>query len=216
VVKTLAELIDTDEPAIDLIRKWVESAVNECVILPPSSERESVLLEVQVTTHSTLGAIAYETGGIVIDHGWLRFLGSGHPSLKRTLPSWNEGRSNGIYLIADDVVGGYFAMNGGAFGEDRGNIYYWPPDRLEWEPLKLGYTDFFQWALTNGLADFYSNLRWPTWKDEVAALTGDQCFNFYPFLWTSEGSVDRSNHRAVPTAESFDLKVDILRQICQK
>lgn len=213
MVKSLADLIDIDEPAIEFIRKWIESTENDCVILPPSSERESIILEMQVTTHSTMGSVAYETGGILIDHGWLRFLGSGHFHLRRTLSGWNQGRSNGFYLIADDVVGGFFAINGGALGEERGNVYYLPPDSLEWESLKLGYTDFFQWALTDRLAEFYSELRWPKWMEDVAAIDGDQCFSFYPFLWASSGSVQGSHRRAVPTIESFDFKMDMLLQL---
>jgi len=210
-VKTLEELTETDEPAIDLIHEWVSSAENQCEILPPSSEREAVLLEVQVTTRSTMGAVAYETGGVLVDHGWLRFLGSGHPKLPRTLPGWNQDRAAGFYLMADDAVGGFFAMNGGAFDGDRGDIWYWAPDSLDWEPLELGYTDFVQWSLTTKLADFYADLRWPTWKEDVAELAGDQCINFFPFLWTSEGSVEGSDRQAISIRESFGLKVDLLK-----
>jgi Protein of unknown function DUF2625 len=212
VVRTLAELINAEEPAIELIREWADDSETDCVILPPSPGRESVLVEVQVTTHSTMGAVAYETGGVLIDHGWVRFLGSGHPRLTRTLPGWNQGRSSGFYLIADDAVGGFFAINGGAFGKDRGNVYYWPPDSLEWEALGLGYTDLFRWVLTDKLAEFYADARWPKWKEDRAGLSGDRCINFYPFLWTSEGSVETSDRRAIPFTESFGLKVDILAQ----
>ena len=152
----------------------------------------------QVTTRSTIGAVAFETGGILVDHGWLRFLGSGHPRLTRTLPGWNRERSSGFYLVADDAVGGFFALNAGAFGDDAGNIYYWAPDRLDWEDLQVGYTDFFHWSLTKRLAEFYGDLRWPTWKDDLAGLSGDRCFAFYPFLWTKEGSVKKSDRRDVP------------------
>jgi hypothetical protein len=78
-VKSLEELTNTDYPAIDLIRQWTTSAQNHVEILSPSANREAVLLDVQVTTHSTMGAVAYETGGVLVDDGWLRFLGSGHP-----------------------------------------------------------------------------------------------------------------------------------------
>ncbi len=121
--------------------------------------REEVLLEVQVTTHSTLGCARLRDGRHSGDHGWLRFLGSGHPNLERTLSGWNRGRSDGLYLVADDAVGGFFALNGGAFGNDTHNVYYWPPDGLEWEPLGMGLTDFFRWSLTSRLADFYQDLR---------------------------------------------------------
>lgn len=120
-MKTFEELTETDGPAIDLIYEWVSPAENQCEILPPSSEREAILLEVQVTTRSTMGAVAYETGGMLVDNGWLRFLGSGHPKLTRTLPGWNRGRANGIYLIADDAMGGFFASKA-ATGEP---FLYW-------------------------------------------------------------------------------------------
>jgi hypothetical protein len=213
--KTLDELVIVEDPAIPLIRQWAAAAENHIEILPPADIREEVLLEVQVTTHSTLGAMAYDTGGILVDHGWLRFLGSGHLKFKRTLSSWNRGRSDGMYLVADDAVGGFFAINGGAFGGGTGNVYHWSSDALEWEPLRMGLTDFFRWSLTSRLADFYQDLRWPRWKDDLKSLSPDQCFNFYPFLWTKEGSIDGSDRRPIPAAEAFDLKMDIVRQLSQ-
>jgi hypothetical protein len=213
--KTLAELVNREEPAIALIRRWVDFAENHCEILPPSDAHEEVLLEVQLSTRSTLGAMAYETGGILVDHGWLRFLGSGHPKLNRTLADWNQGRNHGLYLVADDAVGGFFAINDGAFGSDM-NLYFWPPDSLQWMSLGMGFTDFFVWSLTSRLAEFYQDLRWPTWKDDLANLSGDQCFNFVPFLWTTEGSVERSDRRPVAIAEAFDLKKRIISQLNQE
>lgn len=213
--RTLEQLINRDEPAIKLIRDWIGAAENQSDVLPPSNENEKVLLEIQVTTRSILGALAYETGGVLVDHGWLRFLGSGHPKIRRTLSEWNRGRNNGLCLVADDAVGGFFAINGGALGEDIGNVYYWPPDRLEWEPLNMGLTDFFYWSLTSKLTDFYDGLRWPNWKLDIQDLHGDQCFFFYPFLWTKEGSVTGSLRKAIPVAETFDLKVDIIQQLRQ-
>ncbi len=215
-MRELKDLIDTEDPGIEKIREWMRSAVNNCTLLPPSDQRDEVLLQTQVTTRSTMGAIAYETGGILIDGGWLRFLGSGHPKLPRTLPGWNEGRSSGFYLVADDAAGGFFAINGGAFGSDVKAMYYWAPDSLEWEPMKIGFTDFFVWALSERLVQFYENLRWPSWREDVTELSGDSCFSFYPFLWTKEGSVKASHRAQVPVREAFDLKVDLLRQLSEK
>src|SRR5215467_6693496 len=110
-MRGIEELTNTDDSAITLIRQWVKDAEVPCVLLPPSAQRQEVLLSVQVTTHSTLGELAYETGGLLIEYGWLRLLGSGHERLRRTLPSWNEGRSEGFYLVADDAAGGFFAIN---------------------------------------------------------------------------------------------------------
>ena len=83
-------------------------------------DRKSALLETQVTLRSPMGAIVYETGGLLVDHGWLRLLGSGHPRLPRSMPAWNKGRtllpqgkSAGFWLVADDVLGGFYAWTAG-------------------------------------------------------------------------------------------------------
>ena len=212
-MKTLRELVNDEEPGIAVIRGFLESAENQWELLPASGRRDHVLLQVQVTTRSTMGALAYETGGLLVDHGWLRFLGSGHPRLSRDLASWNEGRSNGFYLVADDAAGGFFAINGEAFGEDIGNIYYWSPDDIDWQSLEIGYTDFLKWSLTSRLAEFCRDLRWPGWEDDSGALGGDRCFSFYPFLWTREGSPEGSDRRPVPVAEVFGAKVEIVQQL---
>ena len=83
--RTLEELINTQEPAIDYLRKLVTDSEVQCELLPPGPERENALLYLQVTTRSTLGALAYDTGGILVDNGWLRWLGSGHEKLPRTI-----------------------------------------------------------------------------------------------------------------------------------
>ena len=147
-MRPLHELINRDDPAFPLVRQWVEAAVHPVEILPPSALREDALVQTQVTTRSPMGAIVYETGGILVDGGWLRILGSGHARLARTLPAWNAGRGDGFYLVADDAVGGFFAINGGALGEDVKNLYYFAADSLDWEPLEGGYSDFLQWAFS--------------------------------------------------------------------
>jgi hypothetical protein len=212
--RNLKELIDTHEPAIEMIQQLVADAEVPCELLPPSPEREKTLLYLQVTTHSTLGALAYDTGGLLIDNGWLRLLGSGHPKLQRTLHEWNSTRTDGaFYLLGDDAAGGFFAINGGAFGDDLGSMYYWAPDTLEWESLDLGYTDFVATFLTNRIEAFYESLRWSTWREDLQTLSSDRCFAFFPFLWTKEGSVENSHRSTVPVSEMWDAKVDIVRQL---
>lgn len=211
-MRSLEELLDTNDPGIQRIQEWIEAAEVDVVVFPPSDQREQVLLEVQVTTRSTMGAIAYETGGIVVDNGWLRFLGSGHPSFTRTLPAWNQGRSDGYYLIADDAVGGFFAINGGKLGDDLGNVYYLAPDDLDWEPLEIGYTDLFYGAVTGNLSQFYADLRWTSWQSETQQLPHDRCFSFYPFLWTDQGSVEKSLRKDVAASEAFGLTLEFSRQ----
>lgn len=134
------------------LREWFSKANNLIEVLPASALlRGEALLETQVTVRSPLGAIVYETGGLLIDHGWLRVLGSGHPRLPRSLPEWNRGRtgtdgSRGFYLVADDVVGGFFALDGGGLGPGKNEIFYLSPDSLQWEPTELSYSAFVNWC----------------------------------------------------------------------
>lgn len=213
-MRGLQELIDDDEPAFPLVREWITSAVRPVQVLPPSSDREDALLRTQVTTRSPMGAIVYETGGILIDGGWVRVLGSGgHGRLSRTLPGWNEGRSDGFYLVADDAIGGFFAINGGALGSDVKNLYYFAPDTLEWEPMEIGYSAFLQWALAGPLDQFYDWILWDGWEADVANLSGDRCFVFAPFLFTKEGRGGCGRRGDVPVAEAWGFQMDFRAQL---
>jgi hypothetical protein len=213
--RSVAELIVTEDAAIGLIRQWVSAAKIPCELLPPGPERDDALRYVQVTTHSTLGAMAYDTGGLLIDDGWVRFLGSGHAKLPRTLHGWDHTRSDRatFMLVGDDAAGGFFAINGGALGNDLGSMYYWSPDDVEWESLNCGFTDLVAAFLTDYLESFYKLLRWPTWSEDVRKLSSDECFFFFPFLWVKEGSLQNSNRSAVPIAEAWNAKVESWKQL---
>jgi Protein of unknown function DUF2625 len=208
-MRTLEELVDRNEPAMPLVHQWLTEGSRVYEVLAPSERRQEVLVGLQVTTRSPMGAIAYETGGILVDHGWLRFLGSGHQKLPRDIVAWNAGRSFGYLLVADDVIGGFFAVNGGSLGPDRGSLYYWAPDTLKWEALGLGYTDFFCWTLSDRLSVFYEGLRWAGWETDIQHVGGDQCFNFYPPLWTKEGSVESSSRKAISIAEQYSFNTEV-------
>ena len=210
---SLDELLDKDGSVIRRIRQSIEMADVECTSLPPSSENSDVILQIQKSTSTIVGALAYETGGVLVDHGWLRFLGSGHPQLPRNVATWNQERSQGFCLVADDAAGGFFAINEGAWEGEIESVYYWAPDNLEWESIGFAFEDFLQWCLTPYMADFYQNLRWSTWKQDVRELAGDSCYSFQPFLWTKEGSLKKSSRRAIPVVEAFGLKADICRQL---
>ncbi|SRR5450830_323118 len=212
-MKSLEDLIDGRDPALPLIEKMLGAATLSYQLLPPSTESGRVLSSLQVTTRSTLGAIAYETGGLLIDHGWLRVLGSGHPQLSRNLVDWNNGRADAYLLVADDAAGGFFSINGGGLGDDVGAMYYWAPDTLRWEQLDIGYTDFLGWALSDRLATFYDGLRWDGWRSDLQELRADQCFSFFPFLWTREGSIDESSRTLIDVGEQFEINVELARKL---
>lgn len=214
-MRTLSALIDHEEPGWPLVQQWIgKAAVPVEVLLADTEAGEAALHAIQVTTRSPMGAIAHAAAGVLIDNGWLRVLGAGkHPRFQRSLPEWNEGRSNRFYLIADDVVGGFFAINGGGLGEDIGNVYFYAPDSLRWEACGFGYSQFFVWAMSEQLHRFYELLRWNDWVTEVKGLSGDQVINIYPFLWTEGPPIEERQRRPVPVAEQWALQLELQRKL---
>jgi hypothetical protein len=72
-----------------------------------------------------MGAIAYETGGILVDNGWLRLLGSGNQKLHRDIAAWNAGRAEGFVLCGDDVLGGFVLLTEGLWERTPGRFITW-------------------------------------------------------------------------------------------
>jgi hypothetical protein len=214
-MRTLTELIDREEPAWPLVQQWIGEASVAVEVLPADTAAgDAALYATQVTTRSPMGAIAHNAAAILIDNGWLRVLGAGkHPRFQRSLPEWNEGRSNQYYLVGDDAVGGFFAINGGALGEDLGKLYFFAPDSLRWEPCGFGFSQFLVWAMSEKLHEFYESLRWDGWVAEVKQLSGDQAIGIYPFLWAMGPPIKERHRGAVPVAEQWALQLDLQRQL---
>lgn len=224
-MKPIDELINKIEPGWPLVLEWISSAKNKVEILPcDTAKAKDALYNTQVTTRSPMGAIVYSTGGLLIDNGWIHILGSGHSKLDRTLPDWNKGKTFKEYgetpsflLVADDAVGGFFAINGGILGNDLGKIYYLSPDNLKWEPLELTYTEFLLFCFNHDLNKFYDGLRWKNWKEEVPKLDGNKIYNFYPFLWTKEGKdIDKNSRKPIPIEEQYSLNMEMRKQLGER
>lgn len=211
-MRSLAELTTTDEPAWPWIQGLVAQAPAAQLLPRDAVQADAALLSLQVTVRSPLGALVHGSGGLLVDHGWLRLLGSGSARLPRSISDWNRDGS-GLLLVGDDAVGGFFAINGGAFDGKPGDVFYLAPDTLEWESLERGYSDFLAFALSPDTARFYETLRWPGWETDVAALGGDEAFAIYPFLWAAGPDIAQRMRRAVSVSEVFSLALDMQRQL---
>src|SRR5688572_8947530 len=74
----LDELVVGDQSAWEEVLSVVLESPHVVEVLPvDEGTPASCLRHLQVTTASWLGAVAYRSGGIVVDGGWLRVLGSG-------------------------------------------------------------------------------------------------------------------------------------------
>lgn len=224
-MQSLDELVNKTDPAWPLVKNWLDSAKNKVEVLEVDSVKaKDVLLNTQVSTYATLGAVIYNTGGIMVDHGWLRILGSGSERLSRSVADWNKGKTMKQYgdkpkylLVADDAVGGFFAINYGAFGDDLKNIYYLAPNSLKWEPLHLGYSEFIRFCFDGDLSSFYKGLRWATWDQFIANLDGNKSYSFRPYLWSEAGTdIEKCTRKLVPTADLFKFNISKQKELNPK
>lgn len=220
----LITALTADTSGWTVVKQMAGTAKNKAELLPADPIKAAeALYQAQVTTHSIMGAVIYFTGGILIDNGWIRLLGSGSVKLPRSLPAWNKGKTfkeygerPGYLLIGDDAIGGFFAVNGGALGTEMGKVYYLAPETLKWESLGKGYSDFVDFCLNGTLDEFYETYRWKDWQKEVNNLNGGMVYNFYPYPWTKEGQdVKKSIRKTVPVQEQYDFNIDAIKQIKQ-
>ncbi|MFD3696280.1 DUF2625 family protein [Streptomyces sp. NPDC058646] len=219
-MRELRELTDVEDPAWPGLGEELAAAAARCELLPADPDRgRASLLQLQVTARSYLGAFVLHCGGLLVDDGWLRVYGSPAAANARDLPSL--ARVNGFpdvvdpawraeagLVLAHDVLGGVFLLNGPApAGAGRpgapGEVVYFAPDSLSWEPLGAGHGAWLSWTVSGALDGFYEGLRRPGWRDEVRELTGGQGLSSFPPLWSAEARQDLSatSLRAVPLAE---------------
>jgi hypothetical protein len=187
------------DPAWPLVQQWMQTARNHwCVVDPLPGMGERALEQLQVTTHSTLGAVVLHTEAILVDHGWLRLLGAGGPTLTGGILNWNGlsdplpiPRIKDALIVAHDVVGGFFAIDGGGIQGAKNTVFYLAPDALKWVNCKKGYTDFVRWVFGGDLQLFYRDLRWPNWVNDVSLISADEGFLFDPPLWEDGNTTKR-------------------------
>ncbi|MDI3406898.1 DUF2625 domain-containing protein [Streptomyces cavernicola] len=214
------ELINVEDPAWPLLVQELSDTDVPVEVLPGDGELgRAALLQLQVSARSNLGGLVLNCGGLLVDGGWLRIFGSpsgdhpeGIPGLAEVNampatfdPAWAPDAG---LVVAHDVLGGVFAVNGGAPGEagrpgGPGEIIYFAPDTLRWIALGAGHSAWLTWIFTGGLQTFYEDLRWEGWHSEASALAPRQGLSVFPPLWSEEARRDlpATSRRAVPMAE---------------
>ncbi|RPF20342.1 DUF2625 family protein [Myceligenerans xiligouense] len=219
-MRLFENLASPQQPAWPELQRLVgEASVTAEILAPDAVTGRRTLEQLQVTTGSFLGAVVVHTGGLVIDHGWLRVYGSpssdapdhmiGMAAVNAFPPSpeasWFP--THGL-VVAHDALGGTFVLNGhdpGAVARpgNPGEMIYLAPDTLQWEPLEAGYAAWLTWALDGGLDDFTEGLRWNGWEAETRGLAGDHGLTFFPPLWSTEAHEElaATSRAVVPMAE---------------
>ncbi|WBB53794.1 DUF2625 family protein [Verrucosispora sp. WMMD573] len=197
-------------------------------ILPADHDKAvASLCQLQVAANSSLGAIALNSGGILLYDGWLRILG-GSPCPEESLPSIGQVNDFPVdvdrmwtptegLIVAHDVLGGIFFLNGLRPGAGRpgvpGEVIYFDPATLSWARMKMSHSEWLAWCVSGDLPHFYDGRLWPMWRQDVMALRADQGIAISPALWADEAAIaDREVTRtAVPMAEILGRQFDAAR-----
>ena len=185
---------------------WKEAATNEVVLFPPDSNRALfALYQNDIDPGSMLAAFILHSGGMLADHGWIRVLGSGCPEFMRGFKDWNAGKNKpgkgGSYflLIADDVVGGFFALKMDPDMKlNAAKVWYFGSNNLQWVNTGLNYPTFLRFCMSGDLAGFYSDFRWKGWQEEITVFNTRHTIGCYPLLWTREGKELKVNRKVLP------------------
>ena len=216
-MRTLAELVSDSAPGWPAVRETL--AVMEHVVLPPDPVVcQASLLQMQERAGSFLGSIVLNTGGIVLNHGWLRMYGgsggalpsiaevNGFPSFFD--PSWTPPAG---LIFAHDVLGGVYAVNGpdcAAYGRpgSPGQVVYFTPEATAWDELEDCFADFLLWMLSGDMERCcYWRLFWPGWQEEVAKVGLGMAIRTDPPVWTWAGATDiaSTTRTVVPLREQL-------------
>jgi Protein of unknown function DUF2625 len=146
-----------------LVKRWIDHAANEVTTLPADAGGGRRVLEaLDLTERSVLGALAVNTGGLTIDHNWLRVLGG--PSLLE----WQDKLDGGL-IVGHDAAGGFYAV-----GKDDGEVRYLVPGSYDWMETEMGHAAWVHWTLMGDVDGYYADMREPGWEAQIAALTPDQ------------------------------------------
>ena len=206
-------MVSVEYPAWPELSALLRSATNDTQVLPGDSfNGRQVLYRLQMTARSMVGAIVLHCGAILVDHGWVKVLGSGLPGLPNVatasgFPVAPHDTAPDIpgLLVAVDVVGGQYAIDGGDLIGSPGEICYWGQDKLGWRGIGAGHSAFLSWLAKGDLDSFYRYFRWPGWQEETARLDPGQGFGFFPFPWSEGFAPDSAYRRVVALAELFHL-----------
>jgi len=214
-MKTIQELNAPGKDSWLRIQRMAEHAKNKVEILAPDSVKASVaLLQSQFSTNTNLGSIIYNSGGILVDGGWIRILGSGSKRLARSVPEWNAGKISAMrndemfyLLVADDVLGGLFAIKASSVEEleSIGQVFYYGPNSLSWQTTGLSYGGFISFCFNGNLKEFYEDFRWKGWQEEVPSIDCNSVISCYPLLWTREGLQMKVNRKQLAIQSQWNM-----------
>ncbi|MBS4769971.1 DUF2625 family protein [Carnobacteriaceae bacterium zg-ZUI240] len=114
-------------------------------------------------------------------------------------------------LVAYDVFGGLFVIKDYQLGGNQ--LWYFAPDTMVWENLKITYQNFIKWICTDDFLLFYSNFPVEYMSQNFVQIEKEAVLHIYPYLWSQEYKTVNPSINVISFRELFELNQDIYRQL---
>lgn len=171
-----------------------------------------------IDINSVLGAIVLYTAGICIDN-WIRVVGQ-KCNEHNGISEYNSEQMNedcttikGMLIVAQDIVGGIFAINISKFSESKKKVWYFAPDTIAWECLDMNYAEFIAWVAKGNTDEFYNSMKWKNWEEDCKNISFDKAYLIYPFLWSAECDLNTAAKSVVPFMELMGINLDYAKKL---
>ena len=198
-----------------MLTSLLKESSKDIEILDKNSDKfyiSRILKDLNISSESLLWEIITNTWGILVDCGWLRIIGSWN-IISRNILDWNNDKTKGMLLVADDIIWGFFALNLWYFDGEIWNIFYFAPELLEWEDLEMKYANFINWAIMWDTNKFYESFRWDWWESETKEININMGLSIYPFLWTENIDINNRSKKTISIEEIWCLSMDFYRKM---
>lgn len=180
---------------------------NRVEIIPADAACAAINAEYYQADGSTNFGLLITTSGGVSVNGVIRLLGSNRDPNFRDITLWNvKFGSAGTVILGDDIFGGVFAVNTGAFSENLGSVFYFAPDTLEWEDTELQLSRFFVWLKDGDMQGFYGQFSAEEYeKLRAMNVKFNEVLHILPPQWSAEFRTEPHDVRAINIDEYYRL-----------
>lgn len=198
------------------ISEMLNKSPNKICIYEKTEYDNDILSKMGVDQNSVLGQIVANAYGIVVDN-IVRVYANGDDKVTHNICHCNleldKSFGNKKLFVADDVFGGLFAMNNGAFEGSQGKIWYFAPDTLGWNNLEITYPEFITWISSSSFSDFYCAFKWNDFQSNICDIKFNQGLLIYPFLWSKECIIEYADKKIVPFSELISLNLESKKKL---
>lgn len=187
------------------LRDMLLNGKNRVEIIPVDEPCAAINAEYYQADGSTnFGLLINECGGVTANNV-IRLLGSNRDPNFRDINMFNiKFGGAGFLILGDDIFGGIFAVNFGAFSENLGSVFYFAPDTLEWEDLELQLSGFFAWLKDGDLAQYYGQFSAEEYENlRSMNVKFNEVLHILPPQWSAEFKTESHDVRAIDINEYY-------------